>query len=306
VSDFLSNLVTRSLNREQAIRPYVASLFEPTRESGPAVPVDLEPEVEVAAAGERTAGSTDVAPTTVASRRSTLATSGPILPLDASTRVAEPAMVSRPRSPAPVVPQTPDESAEGGPEGPAVLAPKASLELATTQTLRHPAADQPSPWLTRGTEGSPPQREPQRATRPTVAPLVREVVGERRLETSRPAASPEPPAVGTPTPGRTSRENADEASWAGPTRSGVESLSGPKPTPVIVRPLVRPVPEGEAMARPGTKPDTEAPGPTIQVTIGRVEVRAVSEPPPQQQERPQPSVMSLDEYLRLRANGGER
>jgi hypothetical protein len=49
-----------------------------------------------------------------------------------------------------------------------------------------------------------------------------------------------------------------------------------------------------------------APPPTINVTIGRVEVRAVS-PPAQQRARPKPAkVLSLGDYLRQRANGGRR
>lgn len=311
MSDFLSNLVARSLSSEHAIRPYVASLFEPTRGPGPTVPVDLEPEIEATTAGEPMAGSPDVASTTVASRKRTLAAPGPVLPLDAPPESVEPAVVPRSRSPAPLIPQPSDESAEGGPVGPPVSPPVGAPELAeatpaTTETLRPPAADQPSPWPTREAEGSPSQRETQRAARPTLAPLVREVVVERRLETSRSAVSPELPAVGTPVPARISQERPDDVSRAGPTRSAVESLSGPEPAPVVVRPLVRPVPEGEVTAQPGATPDIESSAPTIQVTIGRVEVRAVSEPPPQQKERPRPPVMSLDEYLRLRANGGER
>lgn len=47
--------------------------------------------------------------------------------------------------------------------------------------------------------------------------------------------------------------------------------------------------------------------PTINVTIGRVEVRAVTaSAPPKQTSGVKPQTMSLDEYLRKRGNGGER
>lgn len=47
--------------------------------------------------------------------------------------------------------------------------------------------------------------------------------------------------------------------------------------------------------------------PTINVTIGRVEVRAVTaSAPPKQTSSVKPLTMSLDEYLRKRGNGGER
>ncbi len=47
--------------------------------------------------------------------------------------------------------------------------------------------------------------------------------------------------------------------------------------------------------------------PTIHVTIGRVEVRATLPPAsPSRTQRPAPSVMNLDEYLRRRAGGGSQ
>jgi hypothetical protein len=47
--------------------------------------------------------------------------------------------------------------------------------------------------------------------------------------------------------------------------------------------------------------------PTIQVTIGRIEVRATPPPPSQSQGKRSPSsVMSLDQYLHQRAKGGDR
>lgn len=75
------------------------------------------------------------------------------------------------------------------------------------------------------------------------------------------------------------------------------------PVPIVVQPhVVAPYVErnAEAPANP-----TAEPVPTIQVTIGRIEVRAMPPPsqPPQRQ-RSAPAVMSLEEYLRLRRNGG--
>jgi hypothetical protein len=51
-----------------------------------------------------------------------------------------------------------------------------------------------------------------------------------------------------------------------------------------------------------------APAPTIQVTIGRIEVRATPPPPapPQSQQRSTPPIMSLDQYLQQRSKGGDR
>ena len=49
----------------------------------------------------------------------------------------------------------------------------------------------------------------------------------------------------------------------------------------------------------------EAPAPTIQVTIGRIEVRATPAAKAPVHERPAaPSALSLEEYLRQRSKGG--
>jgi hypothetical protein len=44
--------------------------------------------------------------------------------------------------------------------------------------------------------------------------------------------------------------------------------------------------------------------PSVQISIGRVEVRAVYAPPPSAAPRPSPALaMSLDDYLKLREKG---
>ena len=48
-----------------------------------------------------------------------------------------------------------------------------------------------------------------------------------------------------------------------------------------------------------------ATAPTIQVTIGRIEVRATPPPAPRQKARPGPTVMSAEDYLHQRARGGQ-
>lgn len=52
--------------------------------------------------------------------------------------------------------------------------------------------------------------------------------------------------------------------------------------------------------------DKQAATPTIQVTIGRIEVRATPAALPARKERSAPQVMSLDDYLRQRSQGGGR
>lgn len=58
-----------------------------------------------------------------------------------------------------------------------------------------------------------------------------------------------------------------------------------------------------------TQLETPSPEPDIQVTIGRVEVRAITAPPTSartQQQSDRPPAMSLDEYLRQQERGGRR
>jgi hypothetical protein len=70
--------------------------------------------------------------------------------------------------------------------------------------------------------------------------------------------------------------------------------SGVQPVVPAIRslPPIAPLPPAAATAPP-----------TINVTIGRVEIRAVS-PPAQQRAKPKPAtVLSLEDYLRQRAKG---
>jgi hypothetical protein len=50
--------------------------------------------------------------------------------------------------------------------------------------------------------------------------------------------------------------------------------------------------------------DTPLPAPTVQVTIGRIEVRATQQPSQTTRPHQEPTRLSLDEYLRQRLRGG--
>ncbi len=76
------------------------------------------------------------------------------------------------------------------------------------------------------------------------------------------------------------------------------------PVGVVVQPRVALYPEPAGPARLGPELRAE---PTIQVTIGRVEVRATHPAAPvAPRERRAPAAMSLEEYLRGRAEGNAR
>lgn len=76
---------------------------------------------------------------------------------------------------------------------------------------------------------------------------------------------------------------------------------------VLARPRVRPAPAREPAVAVSIKPTPQPEPPrTIQVTIGRVEVRATPATPAPKKQRSKSLVMSLDEYLHQRAGGGRR
>jgi hypothetical protein len=66
------------------------------------------------------------------------------------------------------------------------------------------------------------------------------------------------------------------------------------------------VQSAEIATPPASGPRPPSPPQTIQVTIGRVEIRA-THPPPRPQKRPSPSpALSLEAYLERRNKGGSR
>jgi len=114
-------------------------------------------------------------------------------------------------------------------------------------------------------------------------------------------------AIGAETQAISSQDTAGNENQ-GPVR---QPIPHPKPaivqeTPdrVVAQPHVNRYVEPASPAGFKSKASPEPP-PTIQVTIGRVEVRATPPPEPQsKKERPKPAVMSRDEYLSMRAKGG--
>jgi hypothetical protein len=68
-----------------------------------------------------------------------------------------------------------------------------------------------------------------------------------------------------------------------------------------IQPLSAPLP---VLSVPNPEPP---PTPTVNVTIGRIEIRAVPPPAtPPRKPASQPKLMSLDDYLKARSNGGQR
>ena len=118
------------------------------------------------------------------------------------------------------------------------------------------------------------------------------------------------PSATRPEPVRSLRADLRASFESGPSDPSRGDPLAPRdagtagPAKVVVQPRVALYWEPVALARP--RPGVRA-EPTIQVTIGRVEVRAT--PPAAAvtpRERQTPTAMSLDEYLRHRAGGSPR
>jgi hypothetical protein len=125
---------------------------------------------------------------------------------------------------------------------------------------------------------------------------------------ARPAVSLVEAASG---PQRDESPAVPSAPAAKPTRLTVEPSPQPpaarpqRPTPTAAPPNVaRPTGPNAARAMQG---EAAASAPIINVTIGRVEVRATNAPAaPRRESAPAAPLMSLDDYLRQRAGGGGR
>lgn len=168
-----------------------------------------------------------------------------------------------------------------------------------------------------GLEGSLPA-DPGRAARATeVATVIpaRPAVRPGRSDeaTARPAtppASSDPSDLSSHASGRTAvRERRP-----GPPPRVIpdERATGPEASPsvsaapdaTLMKPTMGPsdaYPEGG----PWRQPQPEPSPPIVRVNIGRVEVRAMTTPPPRQQAA-KPARLSLDDYLRSRSGGGRR
>jgi hypothetical protein len=138
------------------------------------------------------------------------------------------------------------------------------------------------------------ESDPARNRRPAAA---RHVIIER---IEKPAARPEPVTGLTRDSGR--RQKPQTAAPP-PDSQRRGPLPASPPAPVPGRPAApRPVPRIIVEKQPGDQGTSE---PTVNVTIGRIEVRTprdqASAPP--RPKRPEPNIMSLDEYLRRRAGG---
>jgi hypothetical protein len=152
-----------------------------------------------------------------------------------------------------------------------------------------------------------------RSPGPAAPPHLVAVAGPSRLppalqaKDNPPAASPPDPPLRRPAHERVAHQGLEEAQKQG---SPIESNA----TRIVVQPRLSRREEDQAtvagyhsgQGRLDLHSHEPPPMPTINVTIGRIEVKAL--PPPVTRSRPQKNagqLMSLDEYMRRRKHGGD-
>ncbi|MGH9429915.1 MAG: hypothetical protein ACRD3T_00065 [Terriglobia bacterium] len=278
MSDFLAHLAARSSGSGEIIRPRVASLFEPL--PSPVGPIGL-------GGGFPTASEPFV-------------TERPVFE-------ESEARVSAERSASPVAGLSnartegrPDERLPQGrlPTRDFASLPRPGVQLVAEEALSQlPGSEAPWP------------RSAGNVVRVSAA-LPAESPGDRApssLQTPKLGSDRKPPAGD-------SREARSQGPEHKPPLDGnrdpdsrpseLSLLSRPNPADAILQPHLKAAPQTDhpwpKRARPAVEPE-----PTIQVTIGRIEVRATSTPAPASaKERQVPRVMSLDEYLQRRSGRG--
>lgn len=229
-------------------------------------------------------------------------------------RGAPPLFMTPPQQP------TPDIPPGNGTNGPDQPGPELLLQPVVVERT----VFSPEVRLTAVREDTPAPRKASEQDRPPGSePLVQQIMVERALpaaeprasETSQGASSASPKAGDQhPRPMLTQaieRPRIDEVERiVAPTKSPLaiaaseavltEDRPPSKTPPITVRPHV--VSRIEASTPDTPAPPASVPTSGIQVTIGRIEVRATPPPAPlPKTRRPPPPVMSLDDYLRQRS-----
>jgi hypothetical protein len=166
----------------------------------------------------------------------------------------------------------------------------------------------------------PPGLEPSVPAQRVDGPVSEPVAGSETSGQSPPAQAAggsrdSADAAATPPPARPARPPAPRE--AARPETNVREASSARDRPVGRQPgdVVRPEREPEQpavrtqlrrrAARPTSAPETHvSEPPAVQVTIDRIEVRAVAPPPPRPGANPRrPAPLSLDEYLEQRRSG---
>jgi hypothetical protein len=287
MSDYLGNLVTRTISQATVVRPQLPSIFEPSIASGQ---VRSELELAQEAFSE---------PTPITHRTETAA--------------LNPRSVLTPRQSVLGEPEpTPITSTEktAMPTPPSILMPSQSvvrelepitLQASRPKKVRH-ATEEPEPSSENAVRGPPSKRRKPKSVpvqvEANVAPVAPELrkndsrAGQRQSSSRRARASEAPTSV--------SQLSTSDSSQKSPNLVRPAATAQKARVVGAVIPAIRSLPQFPRTPAPASAP-------TINVTIGRVEIRATSPVPPPQRARPKSAnVLSLEDYLRQRASRASR
>lgn len=303
--DFFTRLAERTLGLVNAIQPVVPSLFAPgaplidgqaeakqeltieeqVAPPGSTVPPEIDAPVE-----PRQSPIQQVAPRSVisppdAQPAPTVERARPSQPQDEPAARSEPSKAALPTESSPVI-----EQLSAAPPTNPMRQPSERSERAKPAARRAEAAQ-----IVNTSEAAPSSESI--AQRPTIDPQPASTAPRARSQvTAQPFDRGSSARSTVPVPVADERQTPTIERRTSPTRAERPALVGREPTIPLLPPTPR-VPE----------PPTAQPAPQIHVSIGRIEVRAVTPPPaaaPQPKPAPTPR-MSLDEYLRSQ-NGDRR
>jgi hypothetical protein len=317
MSNYLQNLIAKSFNQAEVARPRLASMFEPLAPSALLAFGDIHPPETLDV--ERAPADAPGTNTMQENRQDTESKKALQLPtmnqpskeIETSVwrgnqqlktleeQTADPPI--RPRQTTPqnridVQPSAPQASEKAHQEN---ASPKPSLSNLTESKLqlaqqRNAEASPEAAWL------------PGRASlqQERKSPLKQSVQPHSKMSVP-PLRQYESAQIRRPINESTAKPEAKASKIAGMT--GVLEASKITVEPRIARPVetqrapgkVKPFHQ-ELLAQPTDKPAT----PTINVTIGRIEVRATTAAAQPRKQPPVAQTMSLDEYLRKRNQGG--
>ena len=273
MSDFLTDLIARQDKPKDAVRPRLPSMFE---NGGGVEQSTKSPDLLTEIAVEQ-----EAPPPAAASPRATIAQAPRLEPRVQAIADAAPAFAparTMPVQPQPLPP--PEQALE--PDAPAnAAAPRraAKTEAPPTEPARAIEETRIQPVVER------------HVTR--LSPIVEE---HESVEAPRTASMPHTPrtfATSPPAPPATSLRPLPQS----PVPEPIAAIASPfAPPPPQTRQQMR-----EARHEPREQPHPAHTEPTIQITIGRLEIRASEEREPRARAKDAPSpVMTLDAYLKSR------
>jgi hypothetical protein len=268
MSDYLGHLAARTLNRAQVIQPRLPGLFEPLSVKSA---VGLRPgPLNESSAFQELESERIVLPNLLA--RSPHELQVPKAALSQSVQLPH-------KSTAPVEPQ------------PSRIKDESPNQFRLDPSSERPATlPQPSPFR-------PARTSFQKPGRAALDPDSRPTTRDELSDSIRPSIL-SGRATSSDKPGELTRARSEPR----PT----QPAGRPASASIVVQPRVTAAQATELATQVASEPIPPAAPPTIRVTIGRVEVRAMlpPTPPARQTSRTAPSL-SLDEYLRARRGGAE-